>query len=204
MIVGYVRAPQLEWREPSSIGPIVSHQPKSFAREAFDECKGGTSATDFAIWYGLDFALMDKRLHQLSELVDPNCAGGRIGGEPGWSIERQMETGEERRLVARLRVEFANAKPKPPTFAEPSPDERPDLGWPSWARFKAELAFPDKFGNPAHPLRCCDAKTFEGFLTKMLTVYLKYHPESAQQVEQILASAAYWVKRDATRGERGI
>lgn len=71
MIVGYVRVTQLEWREPSSIGPIVSHQPKSFAREAFDDCKGGTSATDLAIWYGLDFALIDKRVHQLSSTLSP-------------------------------------------------------------------------------------------------------------------------------------
>ena len=182
----------------------MSHQPKSFAREAFDDCEGGASAADFAIWYGLDFALIDKRLNQLCEVVDPNHAGGRIGGEPGWSIERQMEPGEERRLVARLRVEFANAKPEPPTFAEPPPDAGPDAAWPTWARFKAELAFPDEFGNPKYPLRYYDAQTFEGFLTKILATYLKYHPDCAQQVEQILANAHYWVKHDAKRPERGI
>jgi hypothetical protein len=171
----------------------------AFGPSAFDRAH-----EHYALFYALGDGVWGRPLSKILALVDPNHAGARIDGEPGWSTERQMVPGEERRLVARLRVEFANAKPKPPTFAEPPPDAGPDPAWPAWARFKAELAFPDEFDNPKYPRRYYDAQTFEGFLTKILAAYLKHHPESAQQVEQILANAHDWVEHDAKYHRRGI
>jgi hypothetical protein len=152
---------------------------------------------NYALFYFFAGIFSDLSLNALNSLVDPAHAGAHLGGEPGWSIDRQKEPGEERRYVARMRVQFANAKPKPPVWREPEPEEGPDPSWPKGARYMVELGFPKEFGDPKYPLMYYDAATFEGFLQKILAVYLKYHPESAKQVEQILAHAHYWVELDS-------
>ena len=175
---------------------VVHHPP--YLVEAFGAHQL-SSEEDYALLSVLDH-IMWNRMRGLTELVDPRHPGGHLGGEPGWSIDRQMEPGEARLFVARQRIEFANAKPKPVVVPDPPADAGPDPTWPRWARFKAELGFPDEFGNPKYPLCYYDAATFEDFLKKILAVYVKYHPESTAQAEQILKHAAYWVEHDANRG----
>jgi hypothetical protein len=173
--------------------PIIYHPP--YAAEASAD-SAHQYETEFAIFYALNLTMRDG-LRGLCDLVDLAHAGAHLGGEPGWSIDRQKEPGEERRYVARLRVQFANAKPKPPVWREPGPEEGPDLSWPEGSRYKVELNEPAEFGDPKYPLIYYDALTFEGFLKKILAVYVKYNPESAEQVEEILAHAHYWVELDA-------
>jgi hypothetical protein len=171
---------------------VTVHPP--YITEAF-------GATAYSVAY--DYALLScleictwNRLKGLVKLVDPSHAGAQAGGEPGWSIERQMVPGEARHRVARLRIECQNYLPRPPIFVEPAEDAGPDKTWPDFARFKVELVFPDEFGNPEYPLRYYDATTFEGFLRKILAVYVKHHPEEAGLVQQILEHAHYWVDHD--------
>jgi hypothetical protein len=174
--------------------------PPSYVREAIREGAMDDDPSNFALEYGLDSALRYADIDRVAQLVDPAHAGGRVGGEPGWYIERQMVPGEARRRVARLRVECRNHLPRPPIFTEPAEDAGPDKTWPAFARFKAELAFPQEFGDPKHPIQYYDAATFEGFLQKILAVYVKHHPEEADMVQQILNHAHYWVEHDRKPG----
>jgi hypothetical protein len=180
---------------------------------------------DYALLYGLATVFLDKKLESLRDLVDPQVAGPTVSGEPGWGIERQHRKGEVLQAQLRIRNHFlragldADGKPLPNLSAAqqeehartrerasrspvmnaplPSEDRGADPSWPAWARFKVDL-IASEFGDPKYPLQYYDAASFEGFLRKLLPVYVKYHPESAELVDQILAHAHYWVEHDAT------
>ncbi len=178
---------------------------------------------DFALRQGLSDTLHDHGLDRLATLVDPDHPNARIGGEPGWGIERQMLRGEVRRSEQRWRERLLRAglddqgqplPDLPPTIREsnaksremgrqsmsrPLPTEElgPEAGWPAWARFKAELSFPDEFDNPEHPVVYYDAARIEQILSKVLAVYVQHHPESKTQAERILSHARWWAAHDA-------
>jgi hypothetical protein len=168
----------------------------AFGPSAFDRTN-----EHYALFYALGHGVWGCPLGEILALVDSGYPGGELQGEPGWLIERQMEIGEPQRRAQRLLTRFPHGGQ---VIKDPGPTAGPDPTWPAWARFKVELYEPDEFDNPKYPLRYYDAATFEGFLKKILTVYLKYHPESGQQVEQILANAHYWVEHDAKHHGRGI
>lgn len=120
------------------------------------------------------------------------CSG--ITGEPGWYLSRQLRKGE---LFQQYDYYSRRHHSKRRIFRPYSPDAGPNPQWPRWARFKASLDDPGEFDDPAHPERYYDAATFQDLLTRLLTVYMRRNPEVAVPIEEIRASLAYWVERDA-------
>jgi hypothetical protein len=149
---------------------------------------------NYALFYFFAGIFSDLSLNALNSLVDPAYAGPQLQGEPGWCIERQFEAGERQLRAKRLLERFPQGGH---VIKDPGPELGIDPSWPPGARYKVELYAPAEFGDPKYPLMYYDAVTFEGFLQKILAVYLKYHPETAKQVEQILAHAHYWVELDS-------
>jgi hypothetical protein len=152
---------------------------------------------NYAIFYVLGDVVLGLPLKGIEALVDRSHAGAELQGEPGWRIERQMEVGEGRRKSERLLERFPHGGH---VIKDPGPEAGPNASWPEGARYKVELYEPEEFGNPAHPLRYYDAATFESFLQKILTVYIKYHPEAQLEAMRILKLAHYWVELDSGVG----
>jgi hypothetical protein len=172
----------------------VINRPLSYVREVFSgDISDGSNHADYGLMYALDLTLLDRHLDLLCNLVDPSYSGGDLQGEPGWLIQRQMEIGEPQRRAQRLLLRFPHGGK---VIKDPGPTVGPDATWPPSARFKVELYEPEEFGSPKYPVRYYDAATFESFLQTLLSVYVKYNPESKLEVEQILNHARYWAEHD--------
>ncbi len=180
------------------IDPGQSKRPVSIWEEALDPIipcgEDPYGYEHFALEISFSVVLADRRFNELRDFLDPKVPHAGITGEPGWYLSRQLRKGE---LFEQYEYYWKLRQSKRHTFRPYSPDAGPDPDWPKWARFCASLIDPEEFGDPSHPVRYYDAATFQDFLSRMLTVYMRRNSEVSVPIEQIRASLAYWVERDA-------
>lgn len=151
--------------------------------------------------YGLAESLLShhpRDLEKMARFLDPQTPCAALAGDPGWSIYRRPESGERHRYFSSLNARSPN---RPEPWPVPGPEEAATPDWPVGMRYRAQADVPEDLWDPAYPEEYFTAAEVHAYLSRLMPVYAKYHPESAAACAHVVSLSQHWVDLDAKAGQ---